>query len=390
MKTLKNTLAWSICTPEGTRVLAPQHLEQCTAHNRVPLLRPRFDHAVGKLRNIVRLCSVFLSIVVSNMGAAGAFSIDYLPLTDAELSLRFKQHLLCDPLMPGNSCKTSSYTIRLSKDSVLQLSGLDVSAKAWSVNAACTAGYASVWTSDLDRNGKEDLLFVSSSPRDGWQPTSQLLIVLFDKDGRPVPWQMFGYFEVDSRGVKDILDLDENGMADVLTQSFSGGFWSTSLYETVAGRVKERAQHGYRTFPIQTKFTYKPNRLPSKRRPQSGFCNSNEASESTTISRVLCPSKPIGSTSIVFANGRSLSEKQANSVCVVLDEPAGRRAAFLPLLACRSLLEEIKARQMPVQAPKKAKAPSVVLWASRSQSANPISIARTAHCSDRYLTDELP
>ena len=51
--------------------------------------------------------------------------------------------------------------------------------------------------------------------------------------------EMDGYFETDARGLKDLLDLDGNGQAELLRQSFDDGYWITSLYE-----ARDRSRSG--------------------------------------------------------------------------------------------------------------------------------------------------
>ena len=66
---------------------------------------------------------------------------------------------------------------------------------------------------------------------------------------------MDGYFETDARGLKDLLDLDGNGQAELLRQSFDDGYWITSLYEARDARWQIiRGRHASREYPLYTRF----------------------------------------------------------------------------------------------------------------------------------------
>lgn len=359
---------------------------------------------VGRTGRLLQLCLTLccgsLATLMVACLSASAYYIDYLPLTNAELTLRFNQRVLADPLMPGQVVTANRCMVRMTTEAKLHITGTDRNSRAWSVIANCHEGYASVWTTDLDKNGQNDLIFLASTGANGCGPTTHLTVVMFDADGRPVPWQCYGYFEVDKRGLKDILDLDSDGRADILQQSFENGFWITSLYEFCDGRVRLRRHHGTRSFPIHSKFTYKPNRLPARHScgmpKEIDWSNEVTRADCVYLNRVQWP--PIlrckESPSLLLSNGRKCTLSTWKALAVVLDEPAGRRVALMPCEEGHSLLEEIRVRQIPAAvAMRNGRVNSFVLmWACQK----PLSgLAFKPHAvrtsqQDAYVTDDLP
>jgi len=91
----------------------------------------------------------------------------------------------------------------------------------------------------------------------------RVLTLMFDKAGRPVPSEMDGYFETDSHGLKDLIDLDGDGRAELIRQSFDDGYWITSLYEARDAHWHLiKGQHASRVFPLYTRFTNRANHVP--------------------------------------------------------------------------------------------------------------------------------
>ncbi len=337
-------------------------------------------------------------VLLAICSPAGAFCMEYLPLSDAELTLRFKQQLVCDTLMPGNSVTSNRCTVRMTSEGRLHVAGVDHNIRPWSVTALCYEGCASVWTADLDRNGQNDLLLLSRTGGTGWEATSQLMVIMFDSEGRPIPWQCDGYFDVDKRGIRDILDLDYDGRADIVRQSFEKGFWITSLYEAGEGRFKLRQHHGTRSFPIHTKFTYKPNRLPAKcstDKPCEVDCsNALSASpmESVCLSRLVWPLHTCENLSLLLSNGKKcVVPTSCSTLSVVLDERSGRRIALMSSPEARTLLEEIRVRQIPMAvATKMGRNAPVLIWAGDKTCMGIACRSKPASRSDAYLSNELP
>ena len=75
-------------------------------------------------------------------------------------------------------------------------------------------GGCTSWRGDLDHNGDEDLIITTFNPTSDEKDVT-LPILMIDELGKPVPWQVTGYFAVDDRGVRDLLDLDNDGRAEL-------------------------------------------------------------------------------------------------------------------------------------------------------------------------------
>jgi hypothetical protein len=325
---------------------------------------------------------------------AQAFCIEYLPLTNDELSLRFRQQLICDPFMSGNSVNLNRCTIRMTYQATLVVCGVDSNNRPWSVTGSSHGGYASVWSADLDRNGHSDLLFCSRTGANGWAPPTHLLVLMFDRSGRPMPWQCNGYFEVDKRGICDLLDLDRDGRAEIVTQTFKNGYWLSSLYEAGDGRFRLRQHHGTRLFPLYSKFTYRPNRLPSRRTeslPQERNLSNDwsTVNQTATLSQVIWPRH--GSPVLQFSDGRKLDAgAHSGTLSIVLDEFNGRRIVLLSDPSARTMLEEIRRRQIPLMvAGGKQRVPQL-LWAKIDPLRETLAAYKPRPVKDIYATDELP
>jgi len=213
----------------------------------------------------VKLSIVFVAILLLSLPVvAWGYVERYLPLDNKELSLRVPQRVVRDSLDPGTKVLVGTTTVWFVEPSnEIRFSGVDFSGKPWSFTAedVLSGGLYSV---DLDHNGVVDLIYTSYTSRNGLAPSMYVLILMFDTSGRPVPSKMDGYFETDAHGLKDLVDLDGDGRAELIRQSFDDGYWITSLYEARDAhwhRIKGR--HASRVFPLYTRFTNRPNRTPT-------------------------------------------------------------------------------------------------------------------------------
>ena len=197
---------------------------------------------------------------------ASAYVTRYLPLTEEEISHRFPQRVIRRELLPhiGDeqaSVRIGSTTVHFLEPSRIQFDGTDRAGKHWTVRASAEMGGA-LLSADLDHNGTADLIYACYPGGNGWAPSMHVLAILFDQGGRPVPSEMDGYFEIDGRGLKDLLDLDGDGRAEIIRQAYDDGYWITSAYEARdAHWHRIIGQHGSRTFPLYTRFTNRENRV---------------------------------------------------------------------------------------------------------------------------------
>lgn len=345
-----------------------------------------------------------LFLILSPALPAQGYCKDYMPLSSSELSMRVRQRLISDDLTIGATALAEQCTLKMMPGGTLRITGTDCKGKSWVVWSECENGFASVWSADLDKNKTKDLIIVSrtSTASIGWEPGAHLLIVAFDDQRRPVPWQCKGYFEVDSRGVKDILDLDGDGFAEVVQQTSTEGFWITSLYEAAEARFKRRAIHGNRAFPLYNKFTFKANRLPSKRGgrrpPEPNRANDTGGEHSLISLRAISNAGRSSNSSVLsMSNGDQWIPAPESHMAVVLDEPSGRRVALVPVAESRLLLEEIYRRQIPVMVAKKwaRRDLAPLLWAKvpsdlRGELAYKYRLTSGSRYVDAYLSNDLP
>jgi hypothetical protein len=244
------------------------------------------------------------------------------------------------------SLRFGSTTIRiLEPTNEIRFSGLDASGKPWRVTAAAMQG-GGLYSADLDKNGTVDLIYAAYTGGNGLAPLMHVLTLLFDQSGRPVPSEMDGYFEIDGRGLKDLLDLDGDGRAELIRQAYDDGYWITSAYDARdAHWHRVTGQHASRTFPLYTRFTYRANRVPTTPAPDRHPVEDDLSNDTKTYSGTLI--------AVHWADSQNLQlDLSDGTVCtpvasysnmvVVRDSGVGRMAATLAASAeARKLLDAI-------------------------------------------------
>ena len=110
-----------------------------------------------------------------------------------------------------------------SEDGLLRFEGRDRKGDPWLAWVTQTGGvgWTEVWTADFDHNGQRDLLIASHFPGNGrCVRGADLLFLLFDQSGRPVPWHVptelpngnkFPYLPA------LLLDENRNGQAEIVS-----------------------------------------------------------------------------------------------------------------------------------------------------------------------------
>jgi hypothetical protein len=194
----------------------------------------------------------------------------YLPLTSSELGTPFKLKRLgimrseSPELHTATGPTGSTYKIRTGGPSTtLVLEGRDNSDRMWLVDLiplwGC-AGGSQVYEGDLDSDGIQDAVVVTRTCGNGLAPSSHVVTVTFDHDGRPVPFEAEGYFECLPAGIDSLVDFNRDGKADLVFMNFNDGYWITNIYSLNDGRWKRVTGHfGPRSFPLYTRFTNAPN-----------------------------------------------------------------------------------------------------------------------------------
>jgi hypothetical protein len=212
--------------------------------------------AIMFVPHVIMLC--FFCFVVD----ATAYVKDYLPIADADLRKRVFQEEIPIDFVENATARFGSDTIRLGDDGTVVISGKDKSGKPWEFRGRWTSHGGAFYTADLDQNGSLDLLYASYAGGNGLAPSMHLTTLLFDRNGRPVPSEMDGYFELDSDGLKDLVDLNGDGRAELIRQSFNDGYWITSLYDARDARWwLVHGKQGRYAFPLYARFTTRPNRI---------------------------------------------------------------------------------------------------------------------------------
>ena len=209
-----------------------------------------------------------------------AYMEGYLPLNQKELALRFPQHVVRGHFVQDMSARIGKTAISfLEPSNQIRFSGTDLSGKPWAVTADAWRG-GGLYSADLDHNGIVDIIYASYTGGNGLAPSMHVLILLLDASGRPVPSEMDGYFKIDGGGVKDLVDLDGNGRAELVRQSYDDGYWITSLYEARDAHWHlVKGPHGGREYPLYT--ALRTERTGCRRRPHP------DAIQLRMISRML-------------------------------------------------------------------------------------------------------
>jgi hypothetical protein len=320
------------------------------------------------MRAVFAWLAIFCFVFSDLAPAARAFADSYLPLAARALSRRLRQKLVADPLEAGQTLCVQGTRIEIKSKArscpaegpTLQVHGEDNAGKVWSYVSSAWTGFASVWTADLDKNGKEDLIILMRSGNCPPEPTSQLLVLMFEKNGRPVPWVVDGYFEIDARGIKDFVDLENDGHCQLIRQSFDRGYWMTSFYEAHQSRWQRLSTIAGIKLPLYTRFTLRENHesvcLPERRRPSepdlSNNCaDPNKCRRQTFLDGLDWPDSTNHEYQrLVFSDGKRFSPAAGSlTMTVVIEDVCGRRMASSSAAeATGRLLAEIRSRRMPV------------------------------------------
>ena len=109
------------------------------------------------------------------------------------------------------------------------ISGVADNQKPWrfETNAEGTLRLMKLWRGDVDGNGREDLLIGTIENNCGrCVDGAQATVLLFQRDGRPLPWTFkthYGYTHEDLAVQPFLTDLDRNGRAELIQVSCEYG-----------------------------------------------------------------------------------------------------------------------------------------------------------------------
>lgn len=280
-----------------------------------------------------------------------------MPFDARTLSHRVRQSLVADPLQCKQTVCVGKTKIEIASGAGMTVCGSDNESKPWYLRSSAWMQYASIWTADLDKNGSRDIIILMGTGGCGWAPSSQLLVLMFEKNGRPFPWAVDGYFAVDSHGIKDFVDLNGDGHAELIRQGQDDGYWLTSLYEARQSRWHLLSNISGIRLPLYTRFSVGGNRQaispPSFRHPyESNLANDGSKDRRHEFIEEIqwTDTEHSQDPKIIFSSGGSASPvAYYSTMVVVLDEPSSRRMSVLSASkSTRKLLNEIVARQVPV------------------------------------------
>jgi hypothetical protein len=228
-----------------------------------------------KFRQLFITASVLFLLTMAFNVAAQSENHAYLPLTKADLGRPFalKPLGMIDPRPEFErqlNVGVSTATLKHTEDGDLLVTGKDRAGKPWSVlmGGMCGASGAG-YEADLDRNGLRDLVLMVATCGCGLAPSSHIVTVTFERDGRPVRFEAEGYFDYDAKGVFDLRDMNSDGKAELIYTNFDDGYWITNIYTTSDARWRRvKGSFGKRDYPLYTRFTNRPNRRAT--RPKAG------------------------------------------------------------------------------------------------------------------------
>jgi hypothetical protein len=113
---------------------------------------------------------------------------------------------------PGRIYRIGGLTVQVGRQ--LRVEGKDAGGAPWALDIEIKSGGCWLWRADLDRNGKEDLIIVTSDATSAGD--SIATVIMIDDRNRPVPWQAPGHYDGEDSGLSNLVDLDGDGRAELL------------------------------------------------------------------------------------------------------------------------------------------------------------------------------
>lgn len=322
------------------------------------------------MRTLTRLITVSILLVLGPVSAkAQNENQAYLPLTKAELRKRFPltyigtlrprgpaylENTSDKPVARNIDIGPSGAHVRITDEDDLEITGKDKRERPWNIQLSVPSYGCRFYEADLDRNATRDAVIVFPTGGNGLAPTSHLVAITFDEEGRPVTFEADGYFQETDGAIFDLVDLDQNGRAELIYMNFDSGYWITNIYEVNKARWhRKQGRHGNRVYPLFTRFTFKENHRPTvpKRGRRPYAPDLSTAAPQLTGRLVeykwanISHSEDI-SLAIKDPQGRIITVEPVSwyaSFAIVVDSKDGRRIVFLSAneAAVKSLLDTI-------------------------------------------------
>ena len=138
----------------------------------------------------------------------------------------------------------------------LKLTGMDALGRSWTtVVPASNIMTCEIWSAKLGNQTRDDLEIINYSSDAGGYNT-ELTILFFDSEGRPVPWQARGHFESSEKGIVQIA-LDQRGDAMIVVPTRTGDRWGgyayiNDLYKITDSGVTKETDNAQGSWPVIT------------------------------------------------------------------------------------------------------------------------------------------
>ncbi|MDR0735269.1 MAG: hypothetical protein LBF51_00305 [Zoogloeaceae bacterium] len=203
------------------------------------------------------------------------------------------------------------------------ISGKDRAGKPWTVHMGQVynvAGWARIFTADLDGNGIGDIVVWMPNAGNGMAPTGIIHIVTFEKNGRPIIFGDAGFYGADEKGVEYLLDINRDGRAELLAMRFGYGYWISDLYQVKNARWRRvSGKFGRLRYPALTRFTHRrPNRTVVRRiMPERKRDVENE------MKNDMSNDKPLNNAQYVLADGsgKRFKKLRGSAILEVVETP---------------------------------------------------------------------
>lgn len=210
------------------------------------------------------------------------------------------------------------------QDDILLFEGRDLAGKPWRLFTSGDGGvgWTEVWTADFDHNGRSDLLIGSHFPGNGrCVDGGDVLILLFEADGRPVPWMSSTMVpEGNKFPVRPAIVLDANGdgRAEIVTtsceyadgqQRFGEDRRITGVYEARDARwvpLSGYALEPYRSAAVASHRLTSPGFVkwqPTKASDWSDQMSGIDAPATVKLNRILTGEVGCGGIRLTVGNG---------------------------------------------------------------------------------------
>jgi hypothetical protein len=300
---------------------------------------------------------------------------NYLPLSKAETARRFplnyeglyttmeadpeekvKPKLLSSKLKIGTSGATLTKRTVGEDNDEISIVGNDKNGKEWCVILGGTPAFHGFkfYTADLDKNGIQDGVLLADTMGNGMAPTKHILTLTFDDFGRPLLFEIEGFFHEVKGGIFDVVDLNRDGHAEIIYMSHSGGYWVTSIYEISDARWKRmNGKHAERSYPLYTRFTNRPNRVAVTPKAGKNPTVDDLSNDTPKITGQLTSYQwaDVSGSEDIALNVKSSDGKRIvcspaswySSFAVVIDSPEGRRIVSMsaPEKTFKAMLDEV-------------------------------------------------